>query len=110
MWHRYDVLPVTLVLGYRRRRRYPEEENIIRSTSFITIHFHASSRKIFGYSKHLTKAIANDLRSNAIAHKCMKDKAMAETMKGVPFERYDVVRIGMVGVGGRGYEPVDAIC
>jgi predicted dehydrogenase len=27
---------------------------------------------------------------------------MAETMKGVPFERYDVVRIGMVGVGGRG--------
>ncbi len=27
---------------------------------------------------------------------------MAETMKGVPFERHDVVRIGMVGVGGRG--------
>jgi predicted dehydrogenase len=27
---------------------------------------------------------------------------MAETMKGVPFDRYEVVRIGIVGVGGRG--------
>ena len=41
--------------------------------------------------------------AEALAYVQSTPKAQGETMLGVPFEPLDVVRVGMIGLGGRGY-------
>ena len=45
----------------------------------------------------------HDSASAALAYVSAVPKSQGATMLGVPFEKYGVVRIGFVGLGGRGY-------